>query len=509
MNDLRKKRVLLIAPELEKIEHRGIAVYTKALIEAISSSGAEIWLTSSTNLKDLKIEKLNESTRNYIYCTYILKNLFYGTVDIDKVRNKYIFFKPLDKLIIKFFDFLNSVSQSLKFIFSLNSYTERNSIKVNFDNKKDNPYLRIYRLSFIKNISGFVSLPNFSILSDFISLLPIRNTIKLNLKSFDLFVASAPLNLVSKNNVPIIQTIHDLIPLEYDPNVLGVKSFYKKLKFCRNTKNIFVSKITQEKFNNIFKTFDNKSRIYNSSKVIIQPPSLIFEDYKNIDIYKKILGRIILKPINRKVSNSKIKVNKNSKKKILESKKLKPFNYFLFNASVDLRKNVLLLIESFINSDAQKEGKFLVITGQLKDDNYSNEIRRLIKENKGIITTGFVNESLKASLYLNALCLLSPTLIEGFGIPVLDACCLGLKCFASDCNSHNEIGELYDFSNYLEINSPKSFSKWIEIFNNKSLTEISDEDSTIKNRILRYRKFDTKIKTKFKSEISNLINKLN
>ena len=83
---------------------------------------------------------------------------------------------------------------------------------------------------------------------------------------FDLFVASAPLNLVSKNNVPIIQTIHDLIPLEYDPNVLGVKSFYKKLKFCRNTKNIFVSKITQEKFNNIFKTFDNKSRIYNSIK---------------------------------------------------------------------------------------------------------------------------------------------------------------------------------------------------------------------------------------------------
>ena len=89
MNDLRKKRVLLFAPELEKIEHRGIAVYTKALIEAISSSGAEIWLTSSTNLKDLKIQTLNENSRNYIYLTYILKNLFYGTVDIDKVRNKY------------------------------------------------------------------------------------------------------------------------------------------------------------------------------------------------------------------------------------------------------------------------------------------------------------------------------------------------------------------------------------------------------------------------------------
>ena len=109
------------------------------------------------------------------------------------------------------------------------------------------------KLSFIKNISGFVCLPNFGFLSDFISVFPIRQTIKVNLKSFDVFIASAPLNLVSNYNIPIIQTIHDLIPLEYEPNVLAVRSFYKKLKFCRKTKNIFISKITQEKFNNIFK----------------------------------------------------------------------------------------------------------------------------------------------------------------------------------------------------------------------------------------------------------------
>ena len=159
-----------------------------------------------------------------------------------------------------------------------------------------------------------------------------------------------------------------------------------------------------------------------------------------------------------------------SKEENFDQKSLKPLNYFLFNASIDMRKNVLLSIEAFINSEAQKKGKFLVITGKLKDDTYSKEVRSLIKGNKGIITTGFVNESLKASLYLNALCLLSPTLIEGFGIPVLDACCLGLKCFASDCNSHNEIREFYDFSNYLEIYSPKSYTKWFEIFNGASLS---------------------------------------
>jgi len=505
MNNLMNKRVLLFAPELEKKEHRGISVYTKALIEAMSDSGAEIWLTTSTNLKELKIKKLQKSSRNYIYNTYILKNFFYGTIDIDKVENKKLLNSPLYSLINKFINIVNFISKFSKFIFSINGYTERNSLKFIFSNKEDNPYIRNDKLSFLKNISGFVCLPNFSFFSDFISVLPIRQSIKVNLKSFDIFVASAPLNLVSNNNVPIIQTIHDLIPLDYDPNVLKVRSFYEKLKFCRNTKNIFVSKITQEKFKNIFKNYYEKNRNVNSEVVIIQPPSLFFEDYKNIDTYKKILRKIIVKSKTKKVFEINIKSD-NKLKNILEPKILKPFNYFLFNASIDLRKNVLLLIESFINSDAQKKGKVLVITGELKDDAYSQEIRKKVKNNNGIITTGFVNESLKASLYLNALCLLSPTLIEGFGIPVLDACCLGLKCFASDCSSHNEIRELYDFRDYLYIYPPKAFTKWNQIFNNKSLTRISDKDEILQNRISRYQTFDAKIRNKFKLEISNFLN---
>ena len=172
-----------------------------------------------------------------------------------------------------------------------------------------------------------------------------------------------------------------------------------------------------------------------------------------------------------------------------------------------MRKNVLQLIESFINSEAQKNGKLLLITGKLKDDSYSKEIRNLISKNKGIITTGYVNEALKSALYLNALCLLSPSIIEGFGIPVLDACCLGLKCYASDCNSHKEIQKLYDFSNFLEICETNSI-KWNEIFNNEDLTDQSALDVTIINRIYRYEKFNRKIKNQFRIDISNLINNI-
>ena len=179
----------------------------------------------------------------------------------------------------------------------------------------------------------------------------------------------------------------------------------------------------------------------NNENVLIQPPSLIFDSSVSVDNNANILNTISLE--NKKINK---KIKKYKKTKFMNT--LKPFNYFLFNASIDEKKNVHLLIESYINSNAQKSGINLVITGKLKDDDYSNKIKDLIKNNYGINSTGFVNEVQKSALYLNSISLLSPSIIEGFGIPVLDACCLGLNCFASDCSSHREIQNLFDFKNF-------------------------------------------------------------
>ena len=51
--------------------------------------------------------------------------------------------------------------------------------------------------------------------------------------------------------------------------------------------------------------------------------------------------------------------------------------------------------------------------------------------------------------YLNALALLSPSLVEGFGIKVLDAACLGIPALASSCDAHREIHDLFDFRDYV------------------------------------------------------------
>ena len=77
MNNLKNKRILLFAPELEKAEYRGIAFYTKSLVKSLSSLGAEIWLVSSFNPYKLKIKDFNESSRNYI-CNYEILQKFYN-----------------------------------------------------------------------------------------------------------------------------------------------------------------------------------------------------------------------------------------------------------------------------------------------------------------------------------------------------------------------------------------------------------------------------------------------
>ena len=43
-NSLTGRKILVTAFDLEQSEHRGIAVFTKALIHCLKLAGAEVWL---------------------------------------------------------------------------------------------------------------------------------------------------------------------------------------------------------------------------------------------------------------------------------------------------------------------------------------------------------------------------------------------------------------------------------------------------------------------------------
>ena len=160
-------------------------------------------------------------------------------------------------------------------------YNKWNTSQIKFYYKDDNPYLKLEKLKFMRNISGFISAPNIGFNLKLISILPFLNKIKIDLHGFDFFITSEPLNIISKNNTSFFQTVHDLIPLEFSPEILNVKSFYNKIKICNESNKLFISETTKNKFNYLLK--NKLSNKINNENVLIQPPSLIFESSVSVD----------------------------------------------------------------------------------------------------------------------------------------------------------------------------------------------------------------------------------
>ena len=124
------------------------------------------------------------------------------------------------------------------------------------------------------------------------------------------------------------------------------------------------------------------------------------------------------------------------------------------------RKNLLFVLKAFIESGIESKGIKLCITGKLKADRYSAKVKNLVNSHPDVLLTGYVDEATKRQLFLNALAVVSPSLVEGFGIPVLDAACLGLPVIASPSESHREIQQLHDFSEHVLLCSTLETSDW-------------------------------------------------
>ena len=124
------------------------------------------------------------------------------------------------------------------------------------------------------------------------------------------------------------------------------------------------------------------------------------------------------------------------------------------------RKGLDLLIKAYLNSSLVNEGIDLVIAGKLHDDPDGQRITGLCKSVPQIKLLGYVNELEKSWLYLNATLLVSPSLSEGFGIPVLDAASMGLQVLASDIPPHREIAAIPSLKQAIELVQGFEASSW-------------------------------------------------
>jgi len=234
------------------------------------------------------------------------------------------------------------------------------------------------------------------------------------------------------------------------------------------TKNCFISKASKEKICLLL-----EEPCSNNEKNIIYPlPSLNINKLQLASKVKKIRG------ISKK--------------------------YILFNSSVVPRKNLHFLVNIFQSSEIASKGFDLCVAGKIHDDKYGLDIKRMCESDSRIKLLDYVDETEKAWLFLNAHAFASPSCVEGFGIPVLDAASLGVRVLASDLPSHREIANLVKENHDFRLLDLSNVDKWIYEFNQLNTLDLCMEEE-IKDRILNFNSCFKGLKETFETSIVDLV----
>ena len=474
-------KLIVTAYDLEQSEHRGIAVYSKSLIKALKQLGATIWLLSEfrADSNDRGAAKLPPATQKLIQATNVLEALATGN---QPRKLKPFAEQALNKLKVYY---LWIAWQNIKRNFNRRSkYFACNLIKIDISELFDNPYLRIERLDYLQWIDGILAADGIfhstQVLAAGKKLNP--QTLKIDISGFDGLITTCPLYIKPIRSLVFVQTIHDIIPLEYSQTSDSMLGFSRRLQASQRAKKIFISESTAIKY----KKFVTNSDPDLGGKILIQPASLNFDDSfaTNFTEYVEI-----------QTANGSYK-------------KLRTRRFLLFNSSIEPRKNVHFLLNAFKVSGLGVRGWKLCITGKPKDDNYSREVIKLSNADPAVILTGYVDELTKHKLFLATECLLSPSLVEGFGIPVLDAACLGVTTIASPSESHAEIKNLYDFHPLVRLKDTLNVKTWAAAMNNLADERFLDNtpvNKTIERRLARYNQMQNRIFETFKQQLGELI----
>lgn len=120
-----------------------------------------------------------------------------------------------------------------------------------------------------------------------------------------------------------------------------------------------------------------------------------------------------------------------------------PEVFFLFVGVIKERKNVANVIEGFaMFCDRNKGDRHeLVVVGSGKGP-YAEKVRRIAKErgmDDRVRFVGFVSDAKLSYIYKRASALVFPSIVEGFGFPILEAMSCGLPVITSTTSSLPEV----------------------------------------------------------------------
>ncbi|MBU1151878.1 glycosyltransferase family 4 protein [Patescibacteria group bacterium] len=176
--------------------------------------------------------------------------------------------------------------------------------------------------------------------------------------------------------------------------------------------------------------------------------------FRSSIIHKLLLGRVlkktdlILTPSDQTAKDIRKIYNPQAPIKVISAgipdptptKRNSPFPqpYILYLGTIEPRKNLMPLIESFV--ELKKELQIphkLVLAGGL-GWHYKNILQKAAK-NPNIILPGYIEEQDKPSLYANADFFVYPSIYEGFGLPPLEAMSYGIPVISSTGGSLKDV----------------------------------------------------------------------
>lgn len=117
-----------------------------------------------------------------------------------------------------------------------------------------------------------------------------------------------------------------------------------------------------------------------------------------------------------------------------------PRKYFLFVGTLEPRKNLRAILSAFALLGTEREDVNLVVVGNIGWK--TKDVMSLLKAHRyrsRIHFTGYVDAARLSFIYRNALCLLYPSLYEGFGFPILEAMTYGVPVITSNVSSMPEV----------------------------------------------------------------------
>lgn len=227
-------------------------------------------------------------------------------------------------------------------------------------------------------------------------------------------------------NVPSLVIFHDLIPY-----LFRGQEKQRPVKGLRKGKDALARNLYWKKYLRVLADYKHATKIIAISKS------------SKADLLKYVSG---VKAENVIVLGHGLNILQSEGKPSPKAKALAAQPYLLYVGGIDIRKNIVVLLETFYQLKGNHPKLRLIMVGKefelkdrLEDLGWYSVLNKESDYAKDVIIPGFVAEADLAYLYQQAAAFVFPSRYEGFGFPVLEAMAAGCPVIAYDNSSIPEV----------------------------------------------------------------------